>query len=138
MLTVADLMTPNPLAVRPDDDLVKAYDLLHDNAIRHLPVVDEDGDVVGVLSQRDLLRGALGGLEELPLTRQREYLELRTVGSLMVGEPEVCSPDDALRDAGQTMLDNKYGCMLVVEGERLVGILTEADFVAYVVQTLGD
>ncbi len=133
-LTVGDLMTSSPICVQADDTLAVAYDWMEKERIRHLPVVDDDGILVGVLSHRDLLRHALAGLEDVPMTRIMEYLEHRTVRSAMVADPESADPDDPIEDAAERMLDNKWGCLPVCEGPRVVGILTEADFVRHVLK----
>ncbi|MGF1509851.1 MAG: CBS domain-containing protein [Myxococcota bacterium] len=133
MLTVRDLMTENPYFVRADDDLSRVYDLMTTGNFRHLPVVDEDMTVMGLVSQRDLLRGALGQAMELPLSVQRELLREAKVQDIMVTDPATVDPDLAAAEAGELMMSCKMSCLPVVEGSRLVGILTEADFVRHVV-----
>ena len=132
-LTVADLMTSSPICVQPDDTLRVAWDWMEGERIRHLPVVDEDGSLVGLLSHRDLVRHALAGLEDLPAGRVAEFLELRHVDTAMVMGVETADPNDAITDAGSRIYELKLGCLPVVEGQRVVGILTESDFVRYVV-----
>jgi CBS domain-containing membrane protein len=133
MLTVRELMTEQPRFVRPDDDLTRVYDLMTTGNFRHLPVVEEDDRVIGLVSQRDLLRGALGQAMELPMSVQRELLRGASVQDIMVREPETVDPDLPAAEAGELMMAHKMGCLPVVEGGRLVGILTEADFVRHVV-----
>ncbi|MCC6273011.1 MAG: CBS domain-containing protein [Deltaproteobacteria bacterium] len=99
-LKVMDLMTENVFSVNADEDLARLSDLMEDIHVRHMPVKDKEGRLVGLVSQRDLLRSALYTSKDLPLTEQRELLRRMTVG----------------------------------EGGKLVGILTEADFVKFVVE----
>ena len=127
--TVRDLMTERIYTLGPHDDLEELYELMDDHRIRHVPVVDRDGDLVGLVSQRDLARGALGPQDALPLSVQQELLRRRKVREIMSTEIETVDPDVALDAAAQMMLESKIGCLPVVEGEHLVGILTEADFV---------
>lgn len=129
MKTVADLMTSDLVTVLEDTDLSVAWNLMDDKQIRHLPVVDADDNLVGVLSHRDLARRALGAVDELPLQEQHAMLAAQQVSEIMVRSPESAEPDEALVDAAERMLENKFGCMPVCEGTRLVGILTESDFV---------
>lgn len=127
-LTVADLMTREPIAVHARGDLATAHELMQDLHIRHLPVVDERGRVVGLLSHRDLLRESLFAEPSGPdfLTT----LQSIRIGDVMIRRVATVKPETDIRIAAQTMLDHKYGCLPVVEGRRhLVGILTEADFV---------
>lgn len=133
-LKVMDLMTENVFSVNADEDLARLSDLMEDIHVRHMPVKDKEGRLVGLVSQRDLLRSALYTSKDLPLTEQRELLRRMTVGEIMTADPETAEMDDDIEEAGRVMLDNKLGCLPVVEGGKLVGILTEADFVKFVVE----
>jgi CBS domain-containing membrane protein len=128
-LLVKDLMTEKVFAVRPDDDLSLVRDMMLDHAVRHVPVVDFEGDLLGLVSHRDLLRAAVIEQEEVPAFVQEAVLEGIRAGEVMVRDVESVGPEDDLREAAAMMLENKYGCLPVVLGRRLVGILTEADFV---------
>lgn len=130
-LRVRDFMTPNVVTVRPDDTIAKAYELMLDNRFRHLVVVDGDGDLVGLLTHRDLLRHALIERTDLPLSLQRGVLRRIRVEEVMTSEVETAEAGQWLREVALVMFDNKYGCLPVVEGSRVVGILTEADFVRF-------
>ena len=128
-LLVSDLMTEEVFTLRASDDLTALYDLMDAEHIRHIPVIDGEKDVVGLVTHRDLLRSALSGRGELPLSMQRAILGRMTVENIMMRDIETIEPDAPIGEAAQVMLENKYGCLPVVEGKRLVGILTEADFV---------
>ncbi len=130
-LRVRDLMTPNVVSVRPDDTVATAYELMLDNRFRHLIVRDRDGDLVGLLSHRDLLRHSLIERAELPLSLQRSVMRRIRVEEVMTSEVETTEPDKLIQEVALVMFDNKYGCLPVVEGSRVVGILTEADFVRH-------
>jgi len=126
---VRDLMTDRVFTLGPADDLESLYDLMDTHHVRHVPIVDRDGDIVGLVTQRDLARSALGAQELLPLSVQQEILRRRKVREIMATEVETIEPDEGLRVAAEMLLENKIGCLPVVEGEHLVGILTESDFV---------
>ena len=128
---VRELMTEAPVSIGPDDDLLQVRELMDAHDIRHLPVVDDDGSVVGLVSQRDLIRFALAPAEGLTLSAQEDVLRAVTVGTIMTTDVAMVEPDAEVGVAGRIMLDNKYGCVPVVEDLRLTGILTEADFVRY-------
>ena len=115
-MRVADLMTSQLRCLRETDDLSTAMAAMQELFIRHIPVVDDDGRLSGLVSQRDLL--SLEHRKDLG-TPLREIMrtDLVTVTS-----------DTALRAAAETMIYNKYGCLPVVENGRLVGIITETDF----------
>lgn len=128
-LLVRDLMTAEPVTLGPDDDLLSLYDLMDSRHVRHVPVVDEDGELVGLVSHRDLLRSALGQEVDLPVSLQRDMLRGIRIAEIMTEDIETIEEDRDIREAAQIMLENKYGCLPVVDDGRLVGILTESDFV---------
>jgi len=102
-----------------------------DNRFRHLIVVDGEGDLLGVLTHRDLLRHSLIERSDLPLSLQRSVLRRIRVEEVMTSEVETAEPDQWLQEVAMVMFENKYGCLPVVEGSRVVGIITEADFVRF-------
>lgn len=127
--SVSDLMTKEVVTLLANDTLNVADDVMGLGRIRHLPVVDEDGMVVGVISQRDLFRGALArSLGYGEFAQQKLYGILR-VKDVMSNEVLTISPAATLVDAAKIMTNRKIGCLVVVEEERLAGILTESDFV---------
>jgi CBS domain-containing membrane protein len=122
MLTVEELMTRSLVTLKEEDDLVRGDDLLAVNDIRHLPVV-KDGKLVGLVSHRDLIR-AMARQERTPGAPSV------MVRDIMTRSVETLKPSSAVREAIHKMLDNKFGCMPVVEdGGRLVGIITETDII---------
>jgi CBS domain-containing membrane protein len=127
-------MTERVYCVRPNDDVVRLVDLMDEIHVRHVPVVDDDFVVVGLVSQRDLVREVLHGMRDLPLSAMRQLMRRRIVRSIMTTDLETVEANTSIEEAGQVMLDNKLGCLPVVEGDRLVGILTEADFVKFTVE----
>jgi CBS domain-containing membrane protein len=133
-LRVRDLMTSGVVAVSLDEPVTAVQDLMSEKHIRHVPVVDDDGVVVGLVSERDLLRRTFGSDGDLPLSLQLDVLTAVKVRDVMTWEVDTVEPDGDLAAAAQLMLDNKYGCLPVVEEGSLTGILTEADFVRLVAE----
>lgn len=129
MLRVCDLMVEKVHTAQPQDDLGVVRDRMVEYQVRHVPVVDEDGDLVGLVSHRDLLRRSLVEQADVPAFLEETLLARTLVRDVMVRDVETVTPDADLGEAARLMLENKYGCLPVVEGQRLVGILTEADFV---------
>jgi CBS domain-containing protein len=120
MMRVRDLMSAEVATVRRNDKLAIADDLMSLGRIRHTPVLDDEGDeVVGILSQRDLFRGALARAVGYGGHAQQKLLNLLVVKDVMTTDPVTTTPDAPLADAARTVL----------EGGKLVGILTESDFV---------
>jgi CBS domain-containing protein len=129
-LTVRDLMTEGVFAVNANDDLATVSDLMDERNIRHAPVVEE-GRLVGLISHRDLLRYALKGqVGASPEVERAAQLRLRAE-EIMTRDVATATPDQDIREAARVMLEGKYGCLPVVEDTRLVGILTESDFVRF-------
>lgn len=135
-LLVGALMTPDPVTLGERDSVADLVDLMDKHHFRHVPIVDSDGNLVGLVSHRDVVKSTLGAIAELPMTQQHEYLETVLLDRIMVKGVATVEASVELQEAGETMLENKYGCLPVVEGNRLVGILTEADFVRHVVEKL--
>src|SRR5262249_33021951 len=127
-LRVRDLMTPEVTTLRRNDKLTLADDVMRLGRIRHLPVLGDDGqEVVGVVSQRDLFRGALDRALGYGEHAHRKMLDTLVVKEVMSSEVVTITADTALADAARMMTERKIGCLPVVEGGRLVGILTEGD-----------
>ncbi len=124
-LSIRDVMSTDLVTVTPAEAARRAYELMRDRRIRHLPVVS-DGRLVGVLSDRDLrpilLSPGLAGA---------------TVGELMSESLTTISPDALVEDAASLLVVKKIGCLPVVDGLRLVGIVTETDLLAVLVELLG-
>lgn len=134
-LTVRDLMTIRVFTVMPQDSLAKVYDLMDSLHVRHVPVVEKGGELVGLVSFRDLIREALFALGDVPLSQARLLLESKQAQDIMVEEVATIDADESAAEAGRIMMDEKFNCLPVVEGDRLLGILTESDFVRYVVES---
>jgi CBS domain-containing membrane protein len=132
---VRDLMTAEVVAAERKDNLADAYQEMLDRGFRHLPVIDGDGELVGVLSQRDIA-ARLGRNARADLISQTHSLEAMRVDQAMTAVVDTVDPDDPLTAAAEILLEQKISCLPVVEGTRLVGILTESDFVRLVLDQL--
>ena len=130
-LRVRDLMTHRVVAVRPDNNLATLRDLMLDYEVRHMPVVNDGGKLMGLVSHRDLLRGSLIEQADVPSHMEQVVLERIQVREVMTENVETVGADADLRDAAEVMFVNKYGCLPVTEKSRLVGILTESGFVRF-------
>ena len=124
-----DLMTEGVYAAAPDDDLATLCDLMSRRNVRHMPVVDLRGELVGLVSHRDLLRHQIIDRDGKPAFATRAAIAHLRVKHLMTHPVCTVELDTDIREAAQVMYKHKYGCLPVVERGRLVGILTESDFV---------
>lgn len=147
-LRVSDLMTPQPVTVSPRDTVLTAIELMRDSRIRHVPVVEDDGELVGILSDRDLASApavivrrrpaeeTLEGEEEDEEIQSREAVRALPVQDVYIRDPETIDEDADLSEAARILLENKFGCLPVMRGNELVGIVTESDFVRFVLSRL--
>ena len=133
-LQVRDVMSREVHTVKRNDELAIADELMKQKRVRHLPVLDEDGEVCAVVSQRDLFRGAL--LRALGYGSRAEELMLKQVAvkEAMSTEIQTTAPDTPVADAARVMIERKIGCLPVIENGKLVGIVTETDFVRLVAE----
>ena len=131
LVVVADVMTRDVKTLRRNDPLALADEIMKRERIRHLPVLDEDGLVAGIVSDRDLFHRTLVAALGYGAAQQQNLLSMLRVKEVMANEVLTIAPDTPLPVAARTMVERKVGCLPVVDGERLVGILTEGDFVAF-------
>ena len=122
-------MTRDVVTLDRNDKLLVADDLMRLGRIRHLPVVDEDGRLAGIVSQRDLFHSGLIKALGYGTHAQRQALDMVVVKEAMRSEVVTTTPDTPLREAARLMLERKIGCLVVLDGAQLVGILSESDFV---------
>lgn len=116
-LTIGDVMTPQPLTIGREQKLVTAHQMMAENGIHHLPVLDH-GALVGIVSQRDLyFVETLAGVDKLT----------DKVEDAMTVDARTFAPDAALADVAHTMFEEKLGCAVIVERDRVVGIFTATD-----------
>ncbi len=137
ILRVRDLMTADVFTIRADESIQALQDLMNEKFIRHVPVVDDEDALVGLVSDRDLMRQAQLADVTLPLSARREVLNAARVADIMTDDVATVDVDAPVAEAAAIMLENKYGCVPVLEEGLLAGILTEADFVRHVADTQG-
>jgi len=128
-LLVRDLMTKDVVTLDRNDKLSAADDLMRLGRIRHMPIVDEDGALAGIVSQRDLFHSGLLRALGYGTHAKAQALDLLVLKEAMNTEVLTVTPDAPLQEAAKIMLERKIGCLVVVEGKKIVGILTEGDFV---------
>ncbi len=119
-------MTKSPLTVSSGDSLQAALDLLYKHNIRELPVM-EHGKLAGIVTDRDLRQVT----PSYPIFRDQEeircYLQNLKVYSAMTLDPIVITPEDQLVEAAKRLNTYRIGSLPVVEGEKLIGIITVSD-----------
>ena len=126
-------MTVDPVTATSDDSVARVRNLMYEHWVRHVPVVDGERRLVGLVTYRDLLRRSLIEQSDRPVWVEQEELEKTAADAVTQHIVDIVTPDTQLSEAGRLLLDSKKGCLPVVEDERLVGMLSETDFVRYLV-----
>ncbi len=116
---IAEIMTRNLFTVRPEDVIDLASAMMEWQHIRHIPVENDRGEVLGILSPRSWPR---------LLSRAVDDLGTVAVSDVMDTPPPCVSPHTTVASALGQLLESGHGCLLVVEQSRVVGIVTERDF----------
>lgn len=125
-------------AVGPTSPLREVIRLMEEEHIRHVPVVDENQRLLGLVSQRDVLRSQEGSLSGAPSTVQAQMNRWIEANWLMTKDIRTVKLDTPALEAALTLRSYGYGCVPVVEDGVLVGIVTESDFVEYAIRSLSD
>ena len=99
--------------------------------VRHMPVV-QGGRLVGVVSERDLLRASLSVLSGHPDSERRAFLHVVEIARVMSTPPIVIEPEATIDEAALIMAEKKIGCLPVLDHDRLVGMVTETDVLRWV------
>jgi CBS domain-containing membrane protein len=126
---VRDLMTRDVITLERNEKLLVADDVMRLGRVRHLPIVDSDGALAGIVSQRDLFHSGLMKALGYGTHAQRQSLDMLVAKEAMKTDVTTTTPDTKLADAAKLMFERKIGCLVVLEAGKIVGILTESDFV---------
>ena len=127
--TVAEVMTRDVKTVGRNDPTAAARAAMEAGGFRHVVVVDEEGGIAGVLSERDLFFGPLAWSIGQGRAAYEKLLDASRVKDVMHGDVETIEATAPLQQAAARMRERRIGCLPVVEGDRLAGVLTEGDFV---------
>lgn len=133
-LLVRDVMTKEVVTLERNEKLSVADDVMRLGRIRHLPVVDDEQNLAGIVSQRDLFHSGLLRALGYGSHAKERALDLLVLKEAMKTEVVTVTPSAPLAEAAKLMLERKIGCLVVVEGKKIVGILTESDFVKLALQ----
>jgi CBS domain-containing protein len=133
MFEIANIMSTDLVTVHPSASLYHARELMNEKGIRHLPVVNHDGKLVGLLTQSDVLAASDSILKDRDSQLDTAFFP---VEDAMVTEIDTVSPQANVRLAAKYLERHKIGCLPVVEGGALVGIVTDSDFVAVAINLL--
>lgn len=137
-MLVRDRMTTTPITITPDTPFMAAVRLMHKHRFRRLPVVDEEGRLIGIVTERDLLF-ALPSPSSSPSALELDHMLFKlTVGEIMVTNVISTRPDVPIEEATRLILEKKIGGLPVVDDDNtVIGVITESDIFRTFVETFG-
>ena len=129
----------NPITISPDANFFEARSLIHDKGVRHLPIVDKENRLLGIITDRDIREAAPSDATLLSVQELNYLLGKLKVSAIMTPKEKLITinPDTLIEEAVKLMRDHKIGCLPVVEGEKLYGIFTETDALDHLVDIFG-
>jgi acetoin utilization protein AcuB len=134
-----EMIQRNPVTISPDASFSEAWTIIHKRGIRHLPVVDNNHKVVGIVTDADIRRAAPSDATTLSIYEANYLLDKLKVSALMTPRDKLITitPDTLIEKAVQLMRDHNIGCLPVLQGENLYGIFTETDALDHLVDIFG-
>lgn len=128
MLKIKDIMTSEVFVLHAAQTLELVRSLMRIKHVRHVPIVEPDNTFVGLMTHRDLLAQTISHLAEVD-DEEQEYLDRHIhIMNIMKTDVTTVDPEMDVCNAITMLLEHKYGCLPVVTDGKLVGIVTEADF----------
>ena len=129
-------MTANPFIISPDQTIPDAHEIMQQYGVKRLPVV-KNGKLVGVVSKEDIAHASPSKATTFSVGELTYLLAKTKISKVMVKNPITISPDALLEEAATLMRDHDIGFLPVMEGEKLVGIITQSDILDSFIEILG-
>ncbi len=136
-MLVRERMSTKPVTISADVSITEALRVMRRNQVRRLPVLDREGKMVGIVSEKDLLYASPSPATSLSIYEMHDLLSRLRVSELMTTDLITVTPDIPLEEAARIMADNKIGGLPVMENGDLVGIITETDVFKVFLELLG-
>jgi CBS-domain-containing membrane protein len=128
---VSEIMRREVVTVGAQERLDLTQDIMNLGRLRHLPVLDDDQRLIGIISHRDLLASAMTEVLDFDARSRRSFLRSIEVREVMAKDVVSVRPDTELHEVARILVERKIGCVPVVgEGGELVGLVTETDLIA--------
>ena len=136
MISINEFMTARPYTLRETDSLSDARAVMTGRNIRHIPITDEDKHLLGLVTQRDVLAAtAPASSLQTKSAPQAGDSDIK-LSDIMIRDISVIHETDSLRQAALYLQSHKYGCLPVLSGNELVGIITDSDFIDIAINLL--
>ncbi|MCL2270098.1 MAG: CBS domain-containing protein [Treponema sp.] len=136
-MLVSKIMTRNPVFTHPDLPLTEARSLMDREKIGHLPVLNKNNDLVGLITSVDLLQASPSSATTLDMYEISYLLSKLTVEKVMEKDVVTVDENEIIEEAARIMADRGIGCLPVMSGPLLVGIVTDTDIFHFFVTAFG-
>jgi CBS domain-containing protein len=133
MFTVSEIMTPDPYTVTESANLGDVVALMTEKHIRHIPIVNSEKNLKGLVTHRDILAATGVRLREHASAAETNKIPVTEIMNYSV---KTTRGDTNLSRAARYLEAHKFGCLPVVDGENLIGIITDSDFVSVAINLL--
>jgi len=132
-MIIEEIMNPNVVSMKQHETIGKAIELMHSHRIRHIPIIDDNQCVIGIITDRDIRDVSPS------ILHSEEHLEdlQKPVGSIMVENVITGHPLDFVEEVSSMFYEHKIGCLPIVTEGKLVGIITETDMFHTLVKVMG-
>ena len=136
-MLVHERMSSHPVTITPDLPITEALRLMRDKQVRRLPVLDQEGNLIGIVSEKDLLYASPSPATSLSIYEMHYLLSQLRIQELMTKDVITVTPDTLLEEAARIMVDHKIGGLPVTEGRKLLGIITQTDIFEVLLEQFG-
>jgi acetoin utilization protein AcuB len=136
-MLVRERMSCRPVTIGPDIPITEALRIMREQDVRRLPVLDEHGKLVGIVSEKDLLYASPSPATSLSIYEMHYLLSRLRVQELMTTPVITVTPDALIEEAARIMVDHKIGGLPVTDGDTLLGIITQTDVFEVLLELFG-
>ncbi len=130
-------MTRNPVTATPDMSISEASSLMKQEKVHRLPVLDKDKKLVGLITEKDLLYASPSPASSLSIHEMAYLLSKLTVKKLMSKNVVTINKDTTVEEAARMMVDQDLSCLPVLEGDKLIGIVSKSDMFKILLELFG-
>ena len=130
MITIDEFMTSDPFTLGEANTIDDARSVMTEKHIRHIPITDKAGHLLGLVTQRDILKATA------PDTTASGDGANQKLSEIMIQDISTVHPKDSVRQAAIYLQSHKYGCLPVIADDLLVGIITDSDFIDIAINLL--
>ncbi len=133
-MQVRDHMTTKVFTLKADMKLISVPDIMNWAHVRHIPIVDKENRLVGIVTHRDLLDASISSMQDAVTQAERDrFLGKIPIEKVMHAPVCTIDPDGTVQEAARLMHAGKIGCIVVVDQENILGIITQYDLLQVVV-----